>query len=332
MVQIYDKPVCKICDKEYYKLYNLKRHIVTIHGFNYQDYLESFDANNLVDDIVSTEKLVNNNDVMVNNKIKHLCSKCNKNFSANWYLKKHIEKCKGFIDIYSCEYCKKKFTHRDSRYNHYKICKTKKEIDAKALIKNNEEHKDNEAKDINIEQQRADTINNNVNSHNTTNNTINNYILQFPEDGDNKFEFSIEHITDAVMTKLLNKVQHPQFKFNNFLDKLMDEPKNRIIKKSSPNTSYSQIHKGDGNWELGYDKDIYKTLTHHVTVAASEKIDDIQKDVKLVKELYHNLKNFEHYVKEVNEMDYDSNKYNDITSRIKLIIINLSRRWEAEKL
>ena len=136
MVQIYDKPVCKICDKEYYKLYNLKRHIVTIHGFNYQDYLESFDANNLVDDIVPTErlvikaeKLVNNNDVMVNNKIKHLCSKCNKNFSANWYLKKHIEKCKGFIDIYSCEYCKKKFTHRDSRYNHYKICKTKKEVD-----------------------------------------------------------------------------------------------------------------------------------------------------------------------------------------------------------
>jgi hypothetical protein len=38
-----DKPICKLCGKEYYKLYNLKRHIVTIHGFNYQEYLESFD-------------------------------------------------------------------------------------------------------------------------------------------------------------------------------------------------------------------------------------------------------------------------------------------------
>ena len=323
MVQIYDKPVCKICDKEYYKLYNLKRHIVTIHGFNYKDYLESFDENNTV---IQLNNTVNITSIQNNAYKKHLCSKCNKVFARKWNLTKHTEKCKGVIDRYSCEYCKKQFTHGNSRYKHILNCKTKKKIDAKALIK------DNEAKDINIEQQRADTINNNVNSHNTTNNTINNYILQFPEDGDNKFEFSIEHITDAVMTKLLNKVQHPQFKFNNFLDKLMDEPKNRIIKKSSPNTSYSQIHKGDGNWELGYDKDIYRTFTHHVTVAASEKIDDIQKDVKLVKELYHNLKNFEHYVKEVNEMDYDSNKYNDITSRIKLIIINLSRRWEAEKL
>jgi hypothetical protein len=324
---IYHKPICKLCGKDYYKLYNLKRHIVTIHGFNYQEYLENFETKNVVEIPVKLVDNDNTSKLVENNK---QCSKCNKVFARKWNLTKHTEKCKGVIDRYSCEYCKKQFTHGNSRYKHILNCKTKKEIDAKALIKNNEEHKDNEAKDINIEQQRADTINNNVNSHNTTNNTINNYILQFPEDGDNKFEFSIEHITDAVMTKLLNKVQHPQFKFNNFLDKLMDEPKNRIIKKSSPNTSYSQIHKGDGNWELGYDKDIYRTFTHHVTVAASEKIDDIQKDVKLVKELYHNLKNFEHYVKEVNEMDYDSNKYNDITSRIKLIIINLSRRWEAE--
>src|SRR5210317_2012171 len=126
MAQIYDKPVCKICDKEYYKLYNLKRHIVTIHGFNYKDYLESFDENNTV---IQLNNTVNITSIQNNAYKKHLCSKCNKVFARKWNLTKHTEKCKGVIDRYSCEYCKKQFTHGNSRYKHILNCKTKKEID-----------------------------------------------------------------------------------------------------------------------------------------------------------------------------------------------------------
>ena len=63
MAQTSDKPVCKLCGKEYYKLFNLKRHIVTIHGFNYQEYLESFDKNNNVivqNNPVNTTEIQNN--------------------------------------------------------------------------------------------------------------------------------------------------------------------------------------------------------------------------------------------------------------------------------
>lgn len=40
-----------------------------------------------------------------------------------------MEKCKGIIDKFSCQYCKKQFKHERCRFSHYKICKTKKEID-----------------------------------------------------------------------------------------------------------------------------------------------------------------------------------------------------------
>ena len=342
---------CKLCDKEFSRPYCFKRHLKNIHGFLYNEYVDEYIKVDTSKPVKHISNTVNNNEKLATNTVetlnqshktqctvnkKNICTKCNKSFSRNWTLKNHIPKCKGVIDIYSCEYCHKKFTHRDSRYKHLKTCKTKKEIDSRALINksDNNSYSKNENNSSSIYQQTADTINNNTtnNTTNTTNTTINNnYVLTFPDNGDNNFEFNIDHITNTIMKNLLKKVQDPYYKFNNFFDKLMDEPSNRIIKKSSPNTSYSQIHKGDGNWELGYDKDIYKTLTHHVTVAAFDKIDNIKKDVKLAKELYHNLMNFATYVEQVNEMDYDSSEYNDITSRIKLIIINLSRRWESQK-
>ena len=333
---------CRICDKKYARKYTLERHLVSIHGYLYKDYLKEYvnitvdNRQNIeVNQNISVENRLNqqNNTVEQNNQVNekhHLCNKCNKSFSANWYLKKHKEKCKGIIDKFSCEYCNKKFTHHDSRYKHIKTCKKKKELDANALIAKDTKNVESQQ----IAQQTANTINNNnttniENQNNTVNNnTVNNItVLAFPSDGDGDFEFDTEHISEQFMKKLLQKVQHPQFKFNNFFDKLMDNPKNRIIKKNSPNTSYSKIHQGDDKWDYGYDKDIYKTLTHHTTVAAFNKIENTRENNKAM-EFYYNLKNFESYVKEVNEMDYDSSEYNDILQRIKLIVVNLTKKWE----
>lgn len=350
---------CKLCDKEFSRPYCFKRHLKNIHGFTYDDYIDSIYDNITIDssskttnrdnstflNTINSSNITDNSSNTVNSNIKPIiCTKCNKTFARKWNLTEHSKRCKGVIDKLSCHYCNKIFTHEKSRFKHFKTCKTKKEIESRALSNtsnNDNSDNQNENNSSSISQQTADTINNNIQQNNTTNNTTNttnnnttinnNYVLTFPDNGDNNFEFNIDHITNTIMKNLLKKVQDPYYKFNNFFDKLMDEPSNRIIKKSSPNTSYSQIHKGDGNWELGYDKDIYKTLTHHVTVAAFDKIDNIKKDVKLAKELYHNLMNFATYVEQVNEMDYDSSEYNDITSRIKLIIINLSRRWESQK-
>ena len=271
----------------------------------------------------------NNNDLQQftnnqqNTNKEYKCDKCTKVFSQNWILQRHLKKCKGIIDKYSCQYCNKKFKHDNSRFSHYKICKEKKKIDSKSItITNNEQNISQQT----INNNNIETQNNIENQNNIQNNIT---VLAFPKDGDYDFEFNVDHISNQFMKKLLQKVQHPQCKLNNFVDKLMANPTNRVIKKNNPNTSYSKIHKGDDKWEFGYDKDIYKTFTHHTTVAAINKIDDTKKSDK-AKEVYYNLKNFEHYVKEVNEMDYESSEYNDILQRLKLIIVNLTKEWEEK--
>ena len=134
---------CRICDKKYARKYTLERHLVSIHGYLYKDYLKEYvnitvdNRQNIeVNQNISVENRLNqqNNTVEQNNQVNekhHLCNKCNKSFSANWYLKKHKETCKGIIDKFSCEYCNKQFSHKDSRYKHIKTCKKKKEYDEK---------------------------------------------------------------------------------------------------------------------------------------------------------------------------------------------------------
>ena len=332
---------CILCDKKYARKFTLERHIVSIHGFYWDDYLKEICANittnedNNNNNIGNNTVLMDNNNnnmdnntvLMDNNNNIIQCSDCTKTFTRKWSLKKHKEICKG-LQTSVCEYCKKKLSCMKSKKRHLKICKTKKEVDAKSLTAASKDTSDNV-----VSQQIADTINNtntniqtqnNIEHQNVQNNIT---VFAFPKDGDSEFEFDTEHITEQFMNKLLQKVQHPQCKFNNFFDKIMHNPRNRVIKKSNPNTSYSKIHQGEDNWEYGYDKDIYKTLTHHTTVAALNKIDDTKKNSK-AREYYYNLKNFESYVIEVNEMDYDSSEYNDILQRIKLIVVNLTKKWE----
>jgi len=331
---------CNLCDIEFSKPYNFRRHLTRIHGFILEDYTEYINENSKNFCINGQDNYINSKNFCINSKDNQnsiqdtyetiKCSKCNKILSNKYYIKKHEKICKGVIDKFSCKYCNKKFKHEKCRFSHYKTCKKKKELDANALIAKDTKNVESQQ----IAQQTANTINNNnttniENQNNTVNNnTVNNItVLAFPSDGDGDFEFDTEHISEQFMKKLLQKVQHPQFKFNNFFDKLMDNPKNRIIKKNSPNTSYSKIHQGDDKWDYGYDKDIYKTLTHHTTVAAFNKIENTRENNKAM-EFYYNLKNFESYVKEVNEMDYDSSEYNDILQRIKLIVVNLTKKWE----
>jgi hypothetical protein len=145
---------CKICDKKYARKYTLERHLVSIHGYLYKDYLKEYvkkrtdktgnvtketgtnyiNSQEITDNLTDKSERDNRTTVktdILNNISKHTCNKCNKSFSANWYLKIHKEKCKGIIDKFSCEYCNKQFSHKDSRYKHIKTCKKKKEYDEK---------------------------------------------------------------------------------------------------------------------------------------------------------------------------------------------------------
>ena len=265
-----------------------------------------------------------NNDINNNNNTSHKCIKCTKQFSRQWCLIRHSEKCQGIKDPYSCEYCHKMFTHDNSRFKHYKICKTKKEIDSKSLVPVTDTPP-------NVSQQVASTINNiqNQQNNNNTQNIVN--ILTFPQSGNNNFDFVCDQITKATMKALLNASSTPFVGFNKFIGTVLENPQNRIVHKTNPNSTYSKIHVGDGKWEFAHDDDVFHVITHHMTTAALGKVNEIKEDMKLVRELYLKLEPFKNHVTSVNEMDYDSAEYKTILQRIKLILVNLTRKWMEEE-
>jgi hypothetical protein len=122
------KTYCNICDKHYNKFYNLKRHMLTIHGYTFEEYINGIHQNNQPDSNNIQQNSINIeiDTQHISNK-QHICNKCSKNFARNWNLQKHMKICKGIVDKYSCMYCHKKFKHDNSRFSHYKICKAKKE-------------------------------------------------------------------------------------------------------------------------------------------------------------------------------------------------------------
>ncbi|MFZ9343477.1 MAG: C2H2-type zinc finger protein, partial [Candidatus Nanopelagicaceae bacterium] len=130
---------CPICYDTFSRNFTMKRHMVRIHGYTYEEYI----AHNSNDLIYNSNDITHNSHTEPNNShlnIKTItskeykCIKCFKCFDRNWSLRRHMEKCKGIKDRFSCEYCNSLFSHEKSRFGHYKICKAKKEVDSKALV------------------------------------------------------------------------------------------------------------------------------------------------------------------------------------------------------
>ena len=331
------KSQCPICDCGFSKPYNMKRHMLRFHGYIYEEYItqnsivnthNSIDKTHSSIDIThsSIDTTQNSINIHTTDSKEYKCLKCYKCFDRNWSLKRHMETCKGLIDRKSCEYCLKKFNNEKTRFGHYKICLAKKERDSTALVPSSTNNPSNTS------QQVASTINNvGGNQNNTQNNIVN--ILTFPQSGDKNFDFVCDQITKATMKALLNTSSTPFIGFNKFIGTVLENPQNRIVHKTNPNSTYSKIHVGDGKWEFAHDDDVFPVITHHMTTAALSKVNEIREDMKLVKELYLKLEPFKTHITDVNEMDYESSEYKNILQRIKLILVNLTRKWiEEEKM
>ncbi|MFZ9343520.1 MAG: C2H2-type zinc finger protein, partial [Candidatus Nanopelagicaceae bacterium] len=118
---------CPICDDTFSRNFTMKRHMVRIHGYTYEEYI-AHNSNNITynsNDITHNSKQLSHNSHLNIETItskEYKCTKCFKCLYTNWYLKKHMKKCKGIKDNLSCEYCHKLFSHGRSRFGHYKIC------------------------------------------------------------------------------------------------------------------------------------------------------------------------------------------------------------------
>ena len=207
---------------------------------------------------------------------RNTCPMCCNDFLRKRYLIKHIENCKGKKNKLQCEYCEKEFTHEKSRFHHYKICATKKEmavIEAKKTLHDNSGQMNN---------QLINGIQNNTQN--------NNFIIVYNPTGNTPF--STDHLKAEDFKKILklaadrldNRI------ISEYSKQLFQNEENRCIKKTNINANHSQIHRGDNKWEAELDKNIYPHLANGLANKMSEYVDQQRESFK--KDMYIRLRDF----------------------------------------
>lgn len=286
---------CEICDTSFYKFYNLKRHMLRIHGIDEQEFNQNISYSTQKNSYLNQknsylnqkngnppQKKSNMDIIPYENPLQ--CNKCLKVFSTNWYLLKHSEKCKGCRDHYKCEYCDSTFNHSKSRFRHYKTCKDKIESEAKNVtIKNH--------------CQEANVINNIENQNNHTQNII---LVYKPEN----MEFIKDHIGESAL-EYIKKV-YPRIDRRIMMDyskRILDLPVNRCIKKEDLRSGHSDVYLGDNKWEKTTDKHVYPELACSLANDMSSYINERRS--KLKKEVFEKVIGFIDYMSEEGYINID---------------------------
>ena len=243
---------CTYCQYQTLKKYNLYRHMVAKHKNNNCNF-------------------VSNNCNFVSNDC--ICNKCNKTLSSKYYLKKHIENCKGNIDSLTCPNCLKIFKHRSSKYTHLKKCKS----NTNSLIINNNTSNilifnDNKINNIITTNNNIYINNSNINNNNINNNNTNNINLIIYDKENDKLNFDISHLNFNFLAKLNYINMNESFKY--YCEKLFENKNNQMIIKTSLKNKYSKIHIGLNIWENFLDQCIYPKL---MTIISESMISYIEK-------------------------------------------------------
>ena len=255
---------CSLCEYKSNKKYNLNRHILGKHRENKQNNT-NIDFNNTNINSKNTNIDFNNTNIdskntnidSNNTNIDTVCDKCGKILSSKYYLKEHINKCKGVINSLECYLCHKVFAFSSSKAVHMKKCK----INKKDLPIVNSS---------NLEILPKTQINNNNNI--IINNTYNINLIYYDKE-DNKITFDISHFTNEMICKIVTRDETDGFKY--FCDKLFENKNNQLIIKKNLRHNYSQIHIGFNYWEKILDLSIYPKI---MTVIAETMITYVEKN------------------------------------------------------
>jgi len=337
---------CPICYDSFSRNFTMKRHMVRIHGYTYEEYIHNNtnDIHNNTNDLYNNTNDIYNNtnniykntnnidteEIETKNDKEYRCKKCDKCLYAKWYLTKHMEKCKGIRDKHSCEYCHKIFKHDNSRFGHYKICKVKKERDATALIPY--EPLTNEPMNVNTINNNIQTQNNNniqtQNNIDTQNNTQN-IIVVYHQDN---IEYLKDHIGEEALEYI--KKMYPRVDRRIVMDyskRLFDRPENQCVQKKNLKMGHSDVHIGNNEWEAAVDKSIYPKLACGVANHMSDYLHT--KRDQLRKEAFDKIISFVDYMADegyINTEDKEKEKrilreYQMFVKELKMIIYNKTK-------
>lgn len=341
------KCICKICDCTFSKPFNLRRHLLRIHG--YEDEEQITQNSSKITQISSNVTQISSNidsSISSLSKCSYKCQKCNKEFSRKWSLQRHIDKCMGQVDLLSCEYCDKLFSHEKSRFKHYKICEKKKEAEEnpeafrkgkelvltdgnvgklKTVLENitHSSVSSIETQNNNIHMETIDTQNNIQ-----TQNNQNIILVYNPEN----IEFIRDHIGDEAMNYI--KRMYPSVDKRMVMDyskRLFDLPQNRCIRKQDLKSGHSDVHVGENVWEKVSDKVLYPQLACNVANNMSDYL-NVKRDL-LRKEAFEKIIRFVDYMADEGYINTDNQErekyilqeYKSFARELKLIIFNKSR-------
>jgi len=236
---------CSQCSYTTKRKYNFVRHIRTVHNIHEPVDLQNVDVfyKNVDDDSKNVDVDPQNVDVFYKNVDVQLnkCSKCNKCLSTKYYLKKHMENCNNKDNPLQCTECHKAFSSSSGLSHHKKVCKGFPMVVP---------DKANELQNIPIQnmiQQNAQTINNVTNNVNIT-------VLTCPQSVEEDFKFNCDNITPDVIMNILKYSSNSFIRFNKFVSKLLENPVNRVIRKTNPKDNHSLIHVGNNKWDYAHDK------------------------------------------------------------------------------
>ena len=318
---------CEMCSSTFTRHSSLLRHMERKHAID--------DTIDIIQNTKNKGNITNNTGNTTNNTGKHdgiagcnnLCDMCNKEFTRTWYLRKHLDCCRGVKNPLQCEYCKKHFLHKDSRFKHYKVCKTKKEIDSMALVP--------VADPSDVVQ--PTTINNNIETQNiqtqqniqNQNNNQNVIIVYNP----GSTEFKTDHLKADDLQKIL-QLATPFVNSNavrEYTRQIMSHPENQCIKKEDLKSGHSEVHLGDNQWELELDRDIYPKLASNMANSMSDFL--YTKRDQLRREMFDKLTKFvDHMADEgyINTDDAEKHKemkkeYKTFVKGLKLIVFGATR-------
>ena len=331
------KNTCEICDSIFYKPYNLRRHMVNIHGYKV-DELKAHNSNVLthISSILTqnSNKITHNSSILTQDSnlinvtdesVKTFeCSKCKKTFSRDWSLKRHMEKCQGIKDKFSCQYCNKLFSHEKSRFKHYKICIAKKEINSKALI-----IPEPLLRNVPIITNNIDTQNIQTQNNIKTQNNNQNIILVYNPDN---MEFIKDHIGEEAVEYI--KGLYPKVDRRIVMDyskRILNLPENQCIKKDDLKSGHSKVHIGDNEWEKITDNSIYPKLACTMANNMSDYL--YTKRNKLRKETFEKIMSFVDYMSDegyINTEDKEKEKkilqeFKSFVRELKLIVFNKTK-------
>jgi len=186
------------------------------------------------------------------------CEKCQKTFTRNYSLKKHMVNCTGVSNILECPYCHKILSSSSSKIKHIKICK----------IKN--------ANELILKMEQNNTVNNTVNSNNTLHNTKNNVInynyhfygskeKRENEDSDDELydqiernnfgDEKIEYISEEELTEIAKNLDVKALINRIYFDE--EHPENQNIRK---NCKKSLKVLKDQKWTVETKESIYNRM------------------------------------------------------------------------